>query len=215
MKTIVVAVFLLSIIPLFAQENLMFVFLNTNPDRVRISEQEAAELQKAHLQNIGRLAAEGKLLIAGPMMGGGGIFVLNTSSLDEANEWLQTDAAIRANRFNLEIFHFKPYVGGVCAAKEDAEMVQYHFIRFSPNLTKFNIQQESDLMNTHTDFVKSLNKTGNVLVAGDLGERAGSILVMRGDLQKEVIEADPGIRGTILDVEFKQLYIAKGSFCEN
>jgi hypothetical protein len=37
---------------------------------------------------------------------------------------------------------------------------------------------------------------------------------MRGELQKEVIEADPGLQEGLLDVTYKTLWIAKGSFCE-
>jgi len=197
-----------------AQGGYMLVFLNTNTNREALPQEEVSALQKAHIENIGRLANENKLIIAGPFNGGGGLFILNTSSKEQAMEWLNTDAAIRANRFILELFEYKPRIGAVCVAESNAEMVLYNFVRFVPNLTKFNIQQESDLTKGHHEYMKELSKTGNVLAAGDLDGRAGSILVMKGDLQKEVIEADPAVRGTLLEIEFKNLYIAKGSFCE-
>ena len=37
---------------------------------------------------------------------------------------------------------------------------------------------------------------------------------MKGDLQKEVIEFDPAVQEGLLELDFKQLYIAKGAFCE-
>jgi uncharacterized protein YciI len=199
----------------FAQDNFMFVFLNTNNNREILSEEKVNELQKAHRENIGRLAAEKKLIIAGPFNGGGGIFILNTSSKEQAMEWLNTDAAIRAGRFILELYEYSPLIGSVCAVDGNNEMVLYNFVRFVPNLTKFNIQKESDLTKAHHEYLKELSTTGNVIAAGSLAGRAGTILVINGDLQRDVIEADPGVRGTLLETEFKSLYIAKGSFCEN
>ncbi len=214
MRLLFIVCFCFLQIQLFAQDDFMFVFLNTNPNRKEISDEEAQHLQKAHIENIGKLAKEGKLIIAGPFIDRGGIFVLKTNSKAEAMDWLNTDAAIQADRFVLELFPYKPLVGSVCSVGENYEMLQYHFVRFVPNLTKFNIQQEADLMKAHENFLKELSQTGNVVAAGNFEERAGGILVMKGDLHKEVIETDPAVRGTLLELEFKTLYIAKGSFCE-
>ena len=47
-------------------------FLYDGPNRERDS-LAAAELQRGHLKNIGRLAKEGKLVLAGPLTGGDGV----------------------------------------------------------------------------------------------------------------------------------------------
>ena len=49
---------------------------------------------------------------------------------------------------------------------------------------------------------------------GTFGLQEGGILVMKGDLRKELIEQDPAVQTGFLDLEIKKLYIAKGSFCE-
>ncbi|MEO8766634.1 MAG: YciI family protein [Ginsengibacter sp.] len=54
-----------------------------------------------HMENIGRLAEEGNLVIAGPFGKNDkyrGLFVLNTASFDEAKKMLETDPAIK-NKF--------------------------------------------------------------------------------------------------------------------
>ena len=61
-----------------------------------------------HLANIGRLANEGKLIVAGPMSKNDknyeGIFILNVKTLKEAKELLSTDPAINANLLDPELY---------------------------------------------------------------------------------------------------------------
>ena len=63
---------------------------------------------RGHMANIQRLAAEGKLVVAGPMGDNDknyeGIFVFNTSSVDEARQWLNTDPAIQAKDLDAELY---------------------------------------------------------------------------------------------------------------
>ncbi|MEP6711237.1 MAG: YciI family protein [Ferruginibacter sp.] len=54
-----------------------------------------------HMKNIGRLAADGKLVLAGPLgkndLNYRGIFILNTSSIDEARTMVDTDPTVKNN----------------------------------------------------------------------------------------------------------------------
>ncbi|HXK50861.1 MAG TPA: YciI family protein [Clostridiales bacterium] len=58
---------------------------------------KANELQRAHLDNIGKMAEAGKLVIAGPFLDNGdlrGIYIFNVISIEEAEELTKTDPAI-------------------------------------------------------------------------------------------------------------------------
>ncbi|HEY3402122.1 MAG TPA: YciI family protein [Ohtaekwangia sp.] len=191
-----------------------FVFLNKKPDAEPLPKEQVDKLMQGHMANIERLAKEGKLLAAGPFDGGGGIFILNTTSPDEANEWLSTDPGIQAKRWNIELFPYKPRVGSICPVGEKYEMVTYHFIRFDGIVEKFTANTFPEIINKHNEFLKNLSTTGNVITEGIFGEHDGGILIMQGDLQKEVIESDPGVQEGLLNVTFRKLWIAKGSFCE-
>jgi uncharacterized protein YciI len=61
-----------------------------------------------HMKNIQRLASENKMVIAGPLGNNDkmyrGIFVLNTSSKEEAEKLVATDPAVQAKVFEAEYY---------------------------------------------------------------------------------------------------------------
>jgi uncharacterized protein YciI len=185
-----------------------FVFLNNKPDKEVLSKEKSDSIMTGHMNNIGRLAKEGKLLAAGPFEGGGGIFILNTTSVKEANEWLATDPGVMAKRWNLEVLPYTVNAGGVCPVGEKYEMVFYQFVRFAPepNAT-------SELIKQHAEYLQKLVKDGIVISEGVFNKGNG-ILVLKADVTKEIVDADPAVNAGSIKFEMKKLYIAKGSFCE-
>ncbi|MBK5277937.1 MAG: hypothetical protein JJE09_03635 [Bacteroidia bacterium] len=199
----------------FAQSNkFIFTFLNTKVDKVELPKEEVDKIMKGHLANINKMAKEGKLLVAGPFEGGGGIFIFKSTSVEEVNEWISEDPGIKANRWDVEILPFTIRAGGACAVGETYEMTMYHFIRYNPNLTKFTIGDAPLTFKRHDDYLKKIEVTGNVIAEGNFGDREGGILILKGDLETEVIEFDPAVQEGLLELDFKKLWVAKGSFCE-
>lgn len=197
-----------------AQNSFTFIFLNTKKDKQELPQEEVKKIMDGHIANIGRLAKEGKLVVAGPFEGGGGIFILNTTSVDSATKWLSTDPGIKANRWNIEMLPYQPRIGGACAVGENYEMTNYHFIRFTAQVTKSTARNYPAILRRHEEYIKEkFSKTGNVITEGVFGNDGG-ILVLKGDLQKEIFDADPGVQEALLQVEIKKLWVAKGSFCE-
>lgn len=192
----------------------VFVFLNSRTDKAELPKGELDELMKGHLANIERLAKEGKLLVAGPFEGGGGIFIFKSQSVDQVKEWLSTDPGVRAERWLIEILPYKPQVGNVCTAKEPYEMVTYQFIRFESVITKFSVHHASESFEKHNQFVKDLAETGNVVTAGVFANQDGAILLMKGEIEPSLVEANPAVKDGLLRPSFKKLWVAKGSFCE-
>ena len=83
----------------------VMVFLKAGPVRNQDSA-TAAAIQKAHLQNIQKLADEGKLIVAGPFMDDGdllGIFIFNVATVEEAKKLTETDPAVEAGRLMMEL----------------------------------------------------------------------------------------------------------------
>ncbi len=191
-----------------------FLFLHTNPDREALSRPEVDSIQSLHLENIGNLAREGKLLVAGPFEGGGGIFILNTKDYEEAEEWVLSDPAVRARRFRLELLPWKDVQGEPCLASQDASMVKYSYVRYVPHLTKFNIQQSPVLFKQHDDHMVKVRAAHEVITYGLFVPNDGGVLIVQGEPDRELIMADPAVRDGMLYPEFKEIWLAEGSFCD-
>jgi len=83
----------------------VMAFLKRGPNRPTDST-ERANLQAAHMKNIGRLADEGKLIVAGPFLDNQeirGIYIFNVSSIEEAKALTETDPAIQAGSLVMEL----------------------------------------------------------------------------------------------------------------
>ena len=176
------------------QSSYIFVFLNSKPDKKELPKEEVDKIMQGHLANIERLVKEGKMLVAGPFNGGGGIFIFKSTSIEEVKGWLRTDPGIQAERWNIETLHYTPRHGSVCVVNADAEMVEYKFIRYTSNITKFNVQQSPKSFKAHDDYLKQVIATGNAITEGIFDNDDGGILIIKGDLTKEVIQNDPAVK---------------------
>lgn len=89
----------------YGMKKYVMAFLKKGPNR-DLDKEKAAELQKSHLKNIGRMAEEGKLVLAGPFFGEGeirGIYIFNVESLEEAKSLTNSDPAIQAGSLEMDL----------------------------------------------------------------------------------------------------------------
>lgn len=216
--------FLLIIIPgsfLLAgeQEKYYFVFLNTKPDRLEISEAAQQELQKGHFANMERLYKARKMIAAGPLVGGGGIFILVANSLTEARDSLQTDPAIQANRFNLEVFPFSLDNGRLCwleSGNDDYQMVNYQMVRFSPANREDSETAMQKNSGAHQAFIDVL--PDSAVIAGGLFSkgRDGGLLLLNVDsaeAAEKMVDAHPHLAEKKWALNVRTLWVAKETFC--
>lgn len=195
-------------------QEFVIVFLNKRQDKEEMPTSEVTKLMEGHLANISRLAKEGKLWAAGPFDGGGGIFIFRSQSIEEVRNWINTDPAIQAKRWNLELYAYQPRVGSICAVDEKEGMINYHFVRFAADITKYSIGGMAQDMRAHNNYMKLLAAHLDVIAEGSLGEQEGSILILRTQPTRSELENDPAVQKGSMTMEAKSLYIAKGSFCE-
>lgn len=214
MKPFLILLLWISSFALSAKPSRIFVFLNKRTDIPELPKEKLDKMMEGHIANISKMAKDGRLLAAGPFDGGGGIFIFNSTSVEEVTQWLASDPGIRAERWKVEILPFTFRTGQTCSVKEPYEMTSYQFIRYTSYIAKFNIQDVPEIFGKHDDYLKGIKKTGNVISEGTFGDTDGGILIMKGDLDPTVIEMDPAVREGLLQTDIKKLWIAKGSLCE-
>lgn len=90
-----------------------FAFLRLGPKRAEVQGEAFQEAMRGHMANIGRLAAETKLALAGPFGSPTpepalrGIFVFFTADISEAAALCQTDPSIAAGVLAAEVVPFR------------------------------------------------------------------------------------------------------------
>lgn len=89
----------------YGMRKYVMAFLKKGPNR-DLDSTKAAELQAAHMANIGRLAEEGKLALAGPFFGDGdlrGIYIFAVETIEEAEALTNSDPAIQEGSLVMEL----------------------------------------------------------------------------------------------------------------
>jgi len=216
-KLFILLISVFSLSNLYGQEfDRVFVFLNKNPDKANISKDSVDALMEMHFKNMGDLGTQGKLISAGPFEGGGGLFVMNSPSVDSVEQWLQTDPAVRANRWNIEMYPFTTTVGGSCIVGAEYEMTMYSFVRYAPSNEIANYKSNANEAKevSTKELISSLEEAGALIMAGYFASNEGGVLVLKDASSSEEIKSSAAANTGAITFEFKELWIAKGSFCE-
>ncbi|MBP6978403.1 MAG: hypothetical protein KBB71_08830 [Lentimicrobiaceae bacterium] len=91
----------------YGMKTYILVILKTGPNNIEDKE-ILDSLFKGHMENIGRLVEDDKLIVAGPLVKNDktyrGIFILNVKSFEEANALLETDPTIKEKVLEAELF---------------------------------------------------------------------------------------------------------------
>lgn len=197
-----------------------FLFLNTNPDRATIPEADVNKIQSAHMANMDSLAKERLLLAAGPFHGGGGLQILSAPTIEEAQKLVNSDPAVKAGRFNTEIFPLEMGVGGICPVQKPYEMVEYQFIRYVPVQSAIAEESPKKLekyIKRHVNYVKSNFYRNGLIANGDFGPGLGGfLLAFKNDDEdfENFLKYDPYVKSGLYSLDIRILWIAQGTFCE-
>jgi uncharacterized protein YciI len=190
-----------------------FVLLNRPANAPQLSKEAGEKLQEEHMAHIRKMAAEHKLVIAGPFMDDTtlrGIVVFNAASAAQAQDWANADPAVKAGHLAPEIHgpwlidpstvHQPP------ATPEGLE--QYTLVlmnrgdKWNPNAPGF-----TDVLKQHRAFVEQLTAQGQVAVAGPFppkepGElRAVAIFRVGADQTAALLKDDPAGKAGLLKPE--------------
>ncbi len=200
-----------------------FVLLNRPSNAPQLSKEAGEKLQEEHIANIGKLAAEHKLLVAGPFMDDTalrGIFVFQADSVAQVQEWANSDPAIKAGRLSPEVHG--PWLVDPSAMHQPPTtppqgLEQYTLVllkrgnKWDPNATDF-----MKVMKQHDDFVEQMAEQGNIAIAGlfplsDQGELRSVVIFRVGTEQTaKLTQDDPTVKAALLRTEIHPWATGKG-----
>lgn len=198
-----------------------FVLLNRPANAPQLSKEAGEKLQEEHMVNIRKMAAEHKLVIAGPFMEDTmirGIFVFRADSVAQAQEWANSDPAVKAGRLAPEIHG--PWLidaSAIHPPSTPAGMEQYTLVlmkrgdKWNPDAPGF-----VDVLKQHGAFVEQLMAQGQVAVAGrfpprEPGElRAVAIFRVGTDQTAALLKDDPAGKAGLLKPEIHPWATGKG-----
>ena len=108
----------------YGMKKYIFAFLYRGSN-TEVDSAKSMALQRAHLENIQRMARDGKLILAGPFLDRDslrGIYIFNVPTLEEAEALTNSDPAIQAGILRMEL---KEWYGaaGLMAVNELNEKV--------------------------------------------------------------------------------------------
>jgi uncharacterized protein YciI len=185
-RVLIIIILAIPIMSLAQEANHVFVFLNSKPDKAEISDEEKESLQAAHIKNIDRLVTEGKMIVAGPFENGGGSCIFKSISVAETKQWLSTDPAVKANRWDIEMYPIRFLKGGAFQATEPYEMAIYNFtrVRLINDIASYKMNQGNlDIWNEPAN-------DSNVIMVGAFPQSDGGIIINLSDEQELSFEVD-------------------------
>jgi len=197
------------------------VLLNRPANAPQLSKEAVAKLQEEHMANIRKMAAEHKLLIAGPFMDDTtlrGIFVLQAESAAQAQAWADSDPAVKAGRLSAELHG--PWMIDASAIHAPAEppgMEQYTLVLMKRGEHwNTDAPEFMEVIKRHHAFVQQMTEQGNLAIAGpfplsDPGELRGvTIFRVNAAQTAKLTQEDPAVKAGLLKPELHPWATGKG-----
>ncbi len=182
-------------------EDYCFGFLNAHPERDKISEARANEIQEGHMAHMRRMGQAGHLLAAGPIETPGGprgILIYRCASLDQARQWTALDPAVQNKRLTLEVLRWRgpDGVGEPLASELKAdpnhkvEMTKLPLLVLRPT-GKWTGDASAEMMTSHIRHIGDMMQQGKLRAAGPFVDDQGRVGRVAGYLGLYVFGAIP------------------------
>jgi uncharacterized protein YciI len=189
------------------------VFLKRTANPPQLSREAGAQLQEAHMANIRKMSAEGKLVMAGPFIDDTtlrGIFVFKATSREQAQVWADDDPTIKAGRLMAELHG--PWLiprDAIKTAAPASGMEQYTLVQF-----RRGDKWSSDDTTGQQAAIEKLTAQTGLALAGylqDDGDLLAILIYPVGqDQATKLVQEEPLVKARILAFEAHPWITAKG-----
>lgn len=214
--------------PAWPMETYVLGVLTRGPAWTRERTPATDSLQASHMANIGRMAASGVLVGAGPMAGDGdlrGLFVFRADSAAQVAPLLEGDGAIAARRLRCQLLSWwgPRGMGEDYRARKQRDpasrdsMVTYTFAFLRPGPRRAEWMRSPKgraLVDDHVRNVARLARTRELIAAGPLAgdESLSGVLVFDADTARarRLTETDPAVRAGVFRAEFHRWWVGHG-----
>lgn len=198
-----------------------FVLLKRPSNPPQLSKEAGEKLQEEHMANIRKLHSEHKLVVAGPFMDDTslrGIFVLKADSAEQAQEWADSDPAIKAGRLAPEIHGPWDIEPSMINEPETTHGMEQYTLVLLKNGEKWNPSAPGfmEAMKQHHALVIEMTEQGKIAVAGPFplsspGELRG-VTIFRVGVEEtaKLLQDDPIVKAGLLKPEIHPWITGKG-----
>jgi len=199
-----------------------FVLLKRPANPPQLSKDAGEKLQEEHMASIRKLHAEHKLLVAGPFTDDTslrGIFVLHAASLQQAQDWANSDPAVQAGRLVAEVHGPWQIVDPSAIHDPDAgtqEMQRYTLVlvmngdQWNPDAPGF-----ADALKPHGAYLHDMMGQGKIALVGRFSfsdPDLRGVVIYRVALEeaKKFADDDPAVKAGLLRAEAHPWITGKG-----
>lgn len=198
-----------------------FVLLNRPANAPQLSKEAGEKLQEEHMGNIRKMAAEHKLVIAGPFLDDTtlrGIFVLQAESAAQAQEWADSDPAVNAGRLAADVHGPWRVDAGAIHSPSEPEGLEKYTLVLMKRGEKWNASAPDfmEAIQQHPAFIKQMAERKKIAIAGpfpfdDPGELRGvDIFRVGAEETEKLMQDDPAIKAGLLKAEIHPWGTGKG-----
>lgn len=212
----------------------IFGFLRAHPERIPIPAAEATEIQKGHMAHLTKMANDGILVAAGPLVDSPdlrGILIFKGITLAQARKAAEADPAVVAKRLRLDTAEWTgpSGIGEAVAAWIRANpganapmtkrtiVVYWKTADFPPDPGSAGARP---VMAGHLEFLSRVNSEGGVLAAGPFAgsDEFAGVGILEGEDHAAAVERcraqDPMVKAGWVKPQGFVLYIAEATFAK-
>ena len=198
-----------------------FVLLERPSNAPQLSKEAGDKLLKEHMANIRKLHSEHKLEVAGPFIDDTslrGIFVLKAESLEQAQDWADSDPAIKAGRLVAEMHGPWDIDPSAISEPETTQGMEQYTLVLLKSGEKWNPSAQGfmDVIRQHHAVLQEMIEKGKIAVAGpfplsDPGELRGATIFRVGvEETAKLVRDDPTVKAGLLKTEIHPWITGKG-----